>query len=102
MTVPSKNGSWRHRQHTYKRRGSESGNRRLWGSHRCGQCGKWSYKSRDDAEAAVRIMHPGATVHYYRCDGFWHYTSMSAEQVEGLKQRKFDEDGDGAPEELAV
>jgi len=47
-------------------------------------------------------MHPGATVHYYRCDGFWHYTSMSAEQVESLKTRRFDEDDDDAPEEMAV
>jgi hypothetical protein len=32
----------------------------------------------------------------------WHYTSMSAEQVESLKTRRFDEDDDDAPEEMAV
>jgi hypothetical protein len=37
-------------------------------------------------------MHPGATVHYYRCQlseaGWWHFTSMTAEQVREIRERE--------------
>jgi hypothetical protein len=97
--MPSKKGRGRHRQHVYRRPVPAGGNRRLWGSHRCQDCGKWCYKTRDVAESAVRMLHPGSTVHYYLCGQWWHYTSMTAEQVENLKDRRFAEGNNEGPEE---
>jgi hypothetical protein len=104
--MPSRKGRGRHRQHTYHRPPDASGNRKLWGSHRCPECGKWCYASRDAAESSVQQLHPGATVHYYRCLGWWHFTSMTAEQVEGLKDRRhaagdYEDEDDEEPEEVA-
>jgi hypothetical protein len=77
------------------------------GSHHCPECGKWCYRTRDDAVSAVRQSHPGAAVHYYKCESYgqdwWHYTSMAAGQVEGIREREAPgDDGDGYwPEEFA-
>lgn len=78
------------RHHTYRRPRDRAG-LKFTGAHHCPECGKWCYRTRDDAEAAVRKTHPGATVHYYRCksngEEWWHYTSMSAEQVGEIRER---------------
>jgi hypothetical protein len=82
--MPSKRGRGRQRQHTY-RKPKEGGNLRFRGQHHCPACGKWAYTSRDEAISAVRLLHPGATVHYYKCLGWWHFTSMTAQQVSDIR-----------------
>jgi hypothetical protein len=91
--MPSKRGRSKKRQHTYHRPKERPG-RRVSGTHRCPECGKWCFRVRSDAEAYVRQMFPGAVCHYYRCnpddDGsWWHFTSMNAVQVEGLKEARY-------------
>jgi uncharacterized protein with PIN domain len=89
--VSSRNGRDRRRQHVYRRPKDRPGIKAA-GSHLCPECGKWCYETRDDAEAAVRQAHPGATVHYYRCESrgkqWWHYTSMTAEQQGSMRARE--------------
>lgn len=84
--MASKRGRSKKRAHTYRGPRDRGGNR-FTGLHRCPDCGKWCYLSRDDAEATVRQAHPGAQVHYYRCGGFWHYTSMEAWKVTDIRTR---------------
>lgn len=84
--MPSKRGRGRQRQHTYRKPKGGS-NLRFRGQHHCPACGKWSYSTRDEAMSAVRLLHPGATVHYYKCAGWWHFTSMTAEQVAEIRRR---------------
>jgi hypothetical protein len=78
------------------------------GSHRCPDCGKWCYATRDSAERAVSQMHPGATVHYYICrqaqgGQWWHFTSMTADQVGNIRARQAltEDDWDDPEETLA-
>lgn len=102
--MPSKKGRARHRQHVYRGPKDRPG-RKMTASHHCPECGKWCYRTRDDAEAAVGMLHPGATMHYYKCAGWWHYTSMTAQQVTWLKDYEAGEDedyGDGEPEETVA
>jgi hypothetical protein len=79
------------RSHAYKRPKDRPGIK-FTGSHHCPRCGKWCYRTRGDAEAVVRQVHPGSVVHYYWCESagakWWHYTSMTAAQVKELKDRK--------------
>jgi hypothetical protein len=100
--MASRRGRNKKRQHTYRGAKSRPGIK-FTGSHRCPQCGKWCYPTRDDAEAAVGQIHPGSTVHYYKCllseSQWWHFTSMSADQVRDIRVlQAFDE----GPEETAV
>jgi len=85
--MPSKRGRGKKRQHVYRRPKDRPG-AKFPGSHHCPVCGKWCYRSRDDAQDAVRQMHPGATVHYYLCDEWWHFTSMDAGQVGDIRARE--------------
>lgn len=39
----------------------------------CVRCGKGSYRTRDDARAAARIIHPTEKMHAYPCGLFWHF-----------------------------
>lgn len=82
--MASKNGRDKRRAHVYRGPRERPG-LKLTGSHHCAECGKWCFASRDDAEATVRQVHPGAVVHYYRCSGWWHYTSMTAAQVGDIR-----------------
>lgn len=84
--MPSKKGKGRRRQHVY-RRPKDGSNLRFRAQHHCSVCGKWCYENRDQAEAAVRLLHPGSTVHYYRCQGWWHFTSMTAAQVTEIRRQ---------------
>jgi hypothetical protein len=36
----------------------------------------------------VRQIHPGAIVHFYKCDEWWHFTSMDADQVGDIRARQ--------------
>jgi hypothetical protein len=89
--MPSKRGKGKKRQHVYRRPKARPG-AKFPGSHHCPECGKWCYRTRDDAQDAVRQMHPGATVHYYECTteagAWWHFTSMTAAQVEDIRARE--------------
>lgn len=89
--MASKRGRSKKRQHTYRGARTKPG-LMFTGSHKCPECGKWCYPTRDDAEQAVRSMHPGATVHFYKCQlspqAWWHFTSMTAEQVAGIRERE--------------
>ncbi len=82
--MPSKKGRGKKRRHVYHRPKERAG-LKFTGSHRCPECGKWCYRTRDDAEAAIRQAHPGASGHYYKCEStgqeWWHFTSMTADQV---------------------
>lgn len=102
--MASKRGRSKKRQHTYRGAQSKPG-LMFTGSHRCRECGKWCYPSRYFCEAAVRVIHPGATVHYYRCqdspEHWWHFTSMTAEQVTEIREREAHA-GPDCPEETAV
>jgi hypothetical protein len=90
MTLPSRKGKAKRRQHTYRRPKTAEG-ARLRTYSRCPQCGKWCFAARADAEAAVRVVHPGATMRFYRCGASWHYTSMTAFQVEEIRVRRAEE-----------
>lgn len=70
----------RRRAHAYRKPKDRSG-LKLRSSHKCRACGKNCFKTRADAEATVSVLHQGAQVHYYKCQGWWHYTSMTAAQV---------------------
>lgn len=99
--MASRRGRDKRRQHTYRPVRNVSA---FPGRKRCPECGKWCFSSRADAEAAVRIIHPGATVRYYQCTGWWHYTSMSAEQEAAIRAERSilpDEDSYWEPEENA-
>jgi hypothetical protein len=85
--MPSKRGRDKKRQHVYRRPKDRPG-AKFTGSHHCPECGKWCYRSRDDASDAVRQVHPGAVVHYYECGDWWHFTSMTAEQVAVIRARE--------------
>jgi hypothetical protein len=50
----------------------------------CTTCGKARYATKGDAKTAVSRM-SGGTAHYYRCGNYWHYTSMTAEQVAAIR-----------------
>jgi transcription elongation factor Elf1 len=103
--MASKNGRHKKRQHVYRRPKDRPG-AAFTGSHHCPECGKWCYSTRDAAEAAVRKAHPGATVHYYECGQWWHYTSMTAAQVSEIRARaavtEEEEDPGYAPEETVA
>ncbi|HEY1705552.1 MAG TPA: hypothetical protein VGG75_38190 [Trebonia sp.] len=101
MLMTSKRRRNKHRTHTYHKPPAQN-NRKVRGHHHCARCGKWCYVSRAEAEAAVRTLHPGATVHFYKCGDWWHFTSMTAEQVEGIRQRQAQaaEDEDDWPEQM--
>ena len=85
--MPSRKGKAKRRQHTYRRPRADGGTA-LRAYSRCPQCSKWCFETRADAEAAVRVIHPGVTMRFYRCAGSWHYTSMTAEQVGGIRARE--------------
>lgn len=72
------------RAHAYRKPKDRSG-LKLRSSHKCRWCGKNCFKTRRDAEATVAVLHPGARVHYYKCQGWWHYTSMTAAQVSYIR-----------------
>ena len=101
--MASSRGRGRRREHVYRRPKDRSG-LRFTGSHHCPVCGKWCYRTRDDAERAVRKAHPGAIVHYYQCEStghpWWHYTSMAAWQVEAIRAERAvpDDAADWVPE----
>jgi hypothetical protein len=101
MTSKRVKNKGRRRQHVYKR-SKDTGNRAFHGRHHCPECGKWCYGDRGEAETAARILHPGATVHFYLCAGWWHFTSMTADQVAGIRSRGHDEGDEDWPEEIAV
>lgn len=97
--VASKRGRNKNRQHAFRRR-KDYPRAVQAGMHRCPACGKWCYRTRADAESTVGKLHPGATVHYYTCSdtGFWHFTSMTAEQMARIRARRaFEETGDEYP-----
>jgi hypothetical protein len=105
--MSSKRRRNRNRQHAYRGPKDRPGIK-FTGSHRCPDCGKWCYMSRDSAEQAVSQIHPGATVHYYICrqaEGgtWWHFTSMNAGQVGDIRARQAlaEDDWDGPEETLA-
>lgn len=89
--MASKKRRDKNRQHIYRRPKDRPG-LKFTGSHHCPVCGKWCYATRDDAEVAVRQIHPGSVVHYYTCVSnslkWWHYTSMTAAQVEAIRARE--------------
>ena len=86
--MPSKRRKNSRRQHAYHRPKPKPG--RFAGSHHCPECGKWCFATRADAEASVRRAFPGQTTRYYRCESadgeWWHFTSMTAAEVAGLKE----------------
>jgi hypothetical protein len=95
--VPSKRGRNKRREHVYQRTRVSNGSFR--GHHHCPVCGKWCYAKRNDAEHAVGLLHPGATVHYYLCGDWWHFTSMTAAQVADFRAREAEDLAE--PEEMA-
>lgn len=86
--MPSKRGRSRNRQHVYRRPKDRAG-LKFTGSHRCPECGKWCYRTRDDAESAARKAHPGSVMRFYQCTStgqdWWHCTSVSADQMGELR-----------------
>lgn len=92
--MASKSRRAKNRQHVYRRPKDRPG-LKFTGSHHCPVCDKWCYRTRDDAETAVSQIHPGAVVHYYTCEShgvkWWHYTSMTAAQVEAIRIREAEE-----------
>ena len=44
----------------------------------CAACGKRGYASRDQAEKAARLLHPGERMRAYQCGPLWHLTSQDA------------------------
>lgn len=83
-----RNGS--KRQHTY-RRPKERAGAKFTGSHHCAGCGKWCYRTRDDAEAGARYFHPGIAMRFYKCtknNEWWHYTSMPADKIARFRERQ--------------
>lgn len=97
--MASKKGRNKRRGHVYRGPGDRAGNR-FTGLHRCPDCGKWCYLTRDDAEATVRQVHQGSQARYYRCGEFWHYTSMEAWKVRDIRSAEAvlpgePEDGNG-------
>lgn len=85
--MASKKGRSKRRGHVYRGPSDRAGGR-FTGLHRCPDCGKWCYLTRDDAESTVRQVHGGVSVHYYKCGEFWHYTSMEAWQVQDIRTRE--------------
>jgi hypothetical protein len=92
--MPSRRGRDRRRQHVF-RRPKETSGARFRGTHHCPECGKWCFPARDDAQDSARRAHPGVTVHFYQCAGWWHYTSMDAAQVEEIRIREAPDEDDG-------
>lgn len=43
------------------------------GTGTCWSCGKVCYRSRDEAKAAKRVLHPSEKMHAYRCGNNWHF-----------------------------
>lgn len=39
----------------------------------CSRCGKVRYRSRDEAKAAKRVLHPSEKMHAYPCGEWWHF-----------------------------
>ena len=107
--MPSRRGRQKKRQHAYRRPKDKPGSK-FTGSHLCPECGKWCFLTRDDAEAAARRAHPGATCRFYQCEStgydWWHYTSMNADQVADIRARQAVTDDDDCyeepPEEVAL
>jgi hypothetical protein len=77
--MASRKGRGRNRAHTYHRPRAKSA-LQFQATHHCPECGKWAFPTRDDAEVSARQVHPGATMHFYRCLGLWHYSSWSADK----------------------
>lgn len=75
--MPSKRGKSTRRRHAYRKPEPTHGTRTR-GHHRCAHCGKWCYSSRREADRAAGALHPGATVRFYECHGWWHFTSIPA------------------------
>jgi hypothetical protein len=105
--MASRRGRNRKRQHTYRGPKDRPGIK-FAATHRCPECGKWCYQTRNSAEKAVSQIHPGATVHYYICrpelgGTWWHFTSMTADQVGDIRARQTppEDDWDDPEETLA-
>jgi len=103
--VASNKGKRSNRTHVYRKPKDRAGSK-FTGSHHCPECGKWCFRTRDDAVAAVRLLHPGSQARYYKCKSsgvtWWHYTSMDAEQVGEIRAREAvyeDEDNDDEDDE---
>lgn len=44
----------------------------------CAECGKRSFRNRKDAKEAARFRFPGKKMRFYKCNGYWHFTSRSS------------------------
>lgn len=87
--MPSKRGKGNKRQHVYRRPKEQPPAKRP-GTHHCPDCGKWCYRTRDDAEAGAKQVHPGVPMHYYKClpgNTWWHFSSMPAHKVGDIRAR---------------
>jgi hypothetical protein len=89
--VASKRGAARRRGNP-RRKPKEQAGGVLRAYSKCAGCGKWCYPSRAYAEAAVRLLHPGVTMHFYKCalaeEKWWHYTSMTAARERAVREQR--------------